>query len=291
MNPSPFAFHRATSVQDAISLVSTLDNAKIIAGGHSLLPVMKLRLAEPDHLVDITGIPGLRGVAERNEAIEIGALTTHRDLATSVIIERAVPMLAEAALAVGDNQVRNRGTIGGALAHADAAADYPAVMLAADAVMIAESAKGRREIPAEEFFLGFLTTALGPEELLVGIRINVPAAGTGSAYEKLANQASGYAIVGVAASVTVSGAGSISAAKIGLTGATASAVRIPACEAALVGRTPSADVIAHAAAFAPEGLELLDDLHASTAYRERVVRGLTARAITRAVASAQRKGR
>ena len=291
MNPSPFAFHRATSVQDAISLVSTLDNAKIIAGGHSLLPVMKLRLAEPDHLVDITGIPGLRGVAERNGAIEIGALTTHRDLATSDIIGRTVPMFAEAALAVGDNQVRNRGTIGGALAHADAAADYPAVMLAAEAVMIAESAKGRREIPAEEFFLGFLTTALGPEELLVGIRINAPAAGTGSAYEKLANQASGYAIVGVAASVTVNGAGSISAAKIGLTGATASAVRIPACEAALVGRTPSADVIAHAAAFAPEGLELLDDLHASTAYRERVVRGLTARAITRAVASAQRKGR
>lgn len=291
MNPSPFAFHRATSVQDAISLVSTLDNAKIIAGGHSLLPVMKLRLAEPDHLVDITGIPGLRGVAERNGVIEIGALSTHRDLATSDLIGRAVPMLAESALAVGDNQVRNRGTIGGALAHADAAADYPAVMLAAEAVMIAESAKGRREIPAEEFFLGFLTTALGPEELLVGIRLNVPAAGTGSAYEKLANQASGYAIVGVAASVTVNGAGSISAAKIGLTGATASAVRIPACEAALIGRTPSADVIAHAAAFAPEGLELLDDLHASTAYRGRVVRGLTARAITRAVASAQHKAR
>lgn len=285
MHPAPFTYHRASSVDEAISMLGTLDNAKIISGGHSLIPVMKLRLAEPANLIDVTGIPGLRGVKEDAGALRIGALSTHHDLEQDRLVNTRLPLLAETAASIGDRQVRNRGTIGGALAHADAASDYPASMLATDAVVIVRGAGGSREIPAAEFFLGFLTTALEEGEVITEIRVPVLAPMTGSAYEKLANQASGYAIVGIAAILKLGSDGKIADARVALTGATPSAVRCSRAETILIGAAPIEETFRSAARVAGEGLDLLDDLHASSAYRQRVVVGLTQRALSRALAS------
>jgi carbon-monoxide dehydrogenase medium subunit len=176
MNPAQFAYQRAGSVDEAIALLREHgEGAKLIAGGHSLLPIMKLRLAEPETLVDIGRIAELRGVRRDNGEIAIGALTTHHQIATDAQIRSTVPLLADTAATVGDRQVRNRGTIGGALAHADAAADYPAAILALDATIVARGAQGERRIPVREFFLDFLTTALQPDEVLTEIRVPLPA--------------------------------------------------------------------------------------------------------------------
>src|SRR5918993_3349676 len=208
MNPSQFAYQRAGSVDEAIALLQEHgDGAKLIAGGHSLLPIMKLRLAEPETLVDIAQIHELRGVRRADSEITIGALTTHHQIATDPQIRSAVPLLGDTAARVGDRQVRNRGTVGGALAHADAAADYPAAILALDATIVAKGPRGERRIPAREFFLDFLTTALQPDEVLIEVRASVPVEGHGWSYQKLANQASGYAIVGVGATVVLDGDG------------------------------------------------------------------------------------
>src|ERR671917_494293 len=219
MNPSQFAYQRAGSVEEAIALLEEHgEGAKLIAGGHSLLPIMKLRLAEPETLVDIGRIPELRGVRRDNGEIAIGALTTHHQIATDAQIRSAIPLLADTAASVGDRQVRNRGTIGGALAHADAAADYPAAILALDATIVARGPQGERRIPAREFFLDFLTTALQPDEVLTEIVISPPPAGHGWSYQKLANKASGYAIVGVGVILVVDGSGAIAEVRIGVTG-------------------------------------------------------------------------
>src|SRR5829696_1991494 len=202
MNPTQFAYERAESVDEAITLLQEHgDGAKLVAGGHSLLPIMKLRLAEPETLIDIGRIPELRDVRRDDGEIAIGALTTHHQIATDAQIRAVVPLLADTAARVGDRQVRNRGTVGGALAHADAAADYPAAILALDASIVARGSQGERQIPGREFFIDFLTTALQPDEILTEVRILVPAEGHGWSYQKLANQASGYAIVGVGAVV------------------------------------------------------------------------------------------
>src|SRR5215212_2419923 len=208
MNPAEFAYQRAGSVEEAIALLQEHgESAKLIAGGHSLLPIMKLRLAEPETLVDIGRIAELRGVRRADGEIAIGALSTHHQIATDAQIRSAVPLLADTAARVGDRQVRNRGTIGGALAHADAAADYPAAILALEASIVARGPHGERSIPAREFFVDFLTTALQPDEVLTEVRVPVPAEGHGWSYQKLANQASGYAIVGVGVIVTMDGDG------------------------------------------------------------------------------------
>src|SRR5215210_4014848 len=175
MNPSEFAYQRAGSVEEAIALLQEHgEGAKLIAGGHSLLPIMKLRLAEPETLIDIGRIPELRGVRRENGQIAIGALVTHHQIATDPQIRSAIPLLADTAGRVGDRQVRNRGTIGGALAHADAAADYPAAVLALEASIVARGPQGERQIASGEFFLDFLTTALATDEILTEIRVSVP---------------------------------------------------------------------------------------------------------------------
>src|SRR3954468_3105392 len=197
MNPSEFAYQRASSIEEAIALLQEHgEGAKLIAGGHSLLPIMKLRLAEPETLIDIGRIAELRSARRADGEIVIGALMTHHQIATDAQIRAAVPLLPDTAARVGDRQVRNRGTIGGALVHADAAADYPAAILALDAVIVARGSQGERRIPAREFFLDFLTTALQPDEILTEVQISLPVEGHGWSYQKLANQASGYAIVG-----------------------------------------------------------------------------------------------
>jgi aerobic carbon-monoxide dehydrogenase medium subunit len=280
VHPNPFEYHRAASVEEAISLLQTLEDPKLIAGGHSLLPAMKLRLANPANLVDITSVPGLSGVTDLGDTLEIGALTTHRGVAEDGLLKQFCPVLADTAEVVGDRQVRNRGTIGGALAHGDPAADYPAAILALDAELVAVGPNGQRTIAAADFFVGLLTTALEPEEILTAIRVPKAAAKTGMAYEKLANQASGYALVGVAA--IVSGG----AVRIGITGVGDHAFRANGVEAALAGKSLDEATVKAAAQSATDGVDIFGDLHASEAYRRRVTSGLVTRAILKAAARA-----
>jgi carbon-monoxide dehydrogenase medium subunit len=291
MNSTPFAYHRAASVQEAISLLAEHgEGAKLIAGGHSLLPIMKLRLAEPERLIDIGRIAELRGVRRDGDAVIIGALTTHHEIATDPVLRAAVPLLSDTASRVGDRQVRNRGTIGGALAHADAAADYPAAILALEATIVATGPNGERQIAARDFFLDFLTTALAPDEVLTEVRIDPPPAGHGWSYQKLANQASGYAIVGVGAVVVLDGDGSCRDIRLGFTGTAPVSWRAVAAEEALRGQRLEASVVQQAAALVDDGIEPLDDLHGSAEYRRRVTRGLAQRAILEAAGRARQTG-
>lgn len=285
MHPAPFTYYRPASVGDALDLLQQhVDTGKLIAGGQSLLPIMKLRLAQPEHLIDISNIAELRSITIEGDAVVIGALVTHHDLATSTELAESVPLIPAMATVVGDQQVRNLGTIGGVLAHADPAGDYPAGMLALDVTVLATGPNGDREIPISEFFQGFLTTALAPDELLTAVRVPVQAPNTAGAYEKLANPASGYATVGVAAVVTRASNGAIQEIRIGITGATDVAYRATGVEDALRGLTPDAEAIKAAAAHANDGVEMLADKHAPADYRARVTRNLTRRAIERALA-------
>jgi len=285
MFPAPFTYHRATSVSEALSLLQQhADTGKVLAGGHSLLPIMKLRLAQPEHIIDISGIDELRSISFGADSVTIGALVTHRELATNNELAEAVPLIQQMARVVGDQQVRNLGTIGGALAHADPAADYPAGMRALDVTVLATGPNGDREIPIVEFFQGFLTTALEPDELLTGIRIPTLPAGAGSAYEKLPNPASGYATVGVAAVAVKADDGSIADLRVGITGASDVAWRATVVEEALKGTSPDEAAIKAAAAQATDGVEMLDDKHGPADYRARVTRNLVRRAIARAIA-------
>jgi len=285
MFPAPFTYHRATSVSEALSLLQQhADTGKVLAGGHSLLPIMKLRLAQPEHIIDISGIDELRSISFGADSVTIGALVTHRELATNNELAEAVPLIQQMARVVGDQQVRNLGTIGGALAHADPAADYPAGMLALDVTVLVTGPNGDREIPIVEFFQGFLTTALEPDELLTGIRIPTLPAGAGSAYEKLPNPASGYATVGVAAVAVKADDGSIADLRVGITGASDVAWRATVVEEALKGTSPDEAAIKAAAAQATDGVEMLDDKHGPADYRARVTRNLVRRAIARAIA-------
>ncbi len=287
MYPAPFDYHRATSVDDALTLLAEhADIAKLLAGGHSLLPVMKLRLAEPELLIDINSLDKLRGISVEAGHITIGALATHHQLATNREIAHAAPLLAEMARVVGDQQVRNLGTIGGALAHADPAADYPAGMLALDATIDAASANGERAIPIDEFFQGFLTTALVPEELLTAVRIPLSSGSVGVAYEKLVNPASGYATVGIAVALSADNAGKIGTIRIGVTGVGASAYRPTAVEGALAGSAGDDAALKDAVRTAADGVDVLEDKHAPADYRARVTQNLIRRAVTRALSRA-----
>lgn len=288
MNPSTFAYERASSVDEAIALlVEHGEGAKLIAGGHSLLPIMKLRLAEPERLIDIGRIAELQGIHDDGSEIAVGALTTHHAIASDPLLRQRIPLLADTASRVGDRQVRNRGTIGGALAHADAAADYPAAILALEATMVAKGPQGERRIPAGEFFVDFLTTALQPNEILTEVRIAAPPAGHGWSYQKLANQASGYALVGVSALVVLDGGAACADIRIGVTGAAAVAWRASAVETALRGQKLDGEGVNSAAYLVMDGIEPLDDLHGSAEYRRRVTQGLTGRAILQAAERAR----
>jgi carbon-monoxide dehydrogenase medium subunit len=289
MIAAPFEYEAPTTVDEVIRLLSRLgDRGRVLAGGHSLIPIMKLRLAQPEVLVDIGRIGALRYVRPENGRLAIGALTTHAQVASDPTIREQCAVLAETAGLIGDAQVRNRGTIGGSLAHADPAADYPATILALDAEIVAQGPQGRRTIRATEFFTGLLTTALAPDELLVEVRVpqlgpgGTPGSAAGGAYRKLPNKASHYAVVGVAAVVRLDGGG-IASAGVGITGAGSQPVRAAAVERALVGQAPSAEAIARAAEAAAEGLDLLGDVHGSAAYRAAMARVYTRRALQEAL--------
>ncbi|HZQ38132.1 MAG TPA: xanthine dehydrogenase family protein subunit M [Dehalococcoidia bacterium] len=290
MIPSAFEYHSPTSVEDAIGLLGQYgDDAKLLAGGHSLIPLMKLRLAAPEHLIDLGRVQGLSYIREENGTIAIGAMTTHAAVATSDLLRSRLPVLAEAAASIGDVQVRNRGTIGGSIAHADPGADLPGAMLALGAEFVARGAGGTRTIPASEFFTGLLSTALEPNEVLTELRIPALPAGSGSTYLKFANQASGYAIVGIAAIVTLSG-GTVSDARVGVSGVGETASRAGGTEQALRGQPASADAVKRAAQQAAEGIEPLGDIHASAEYRSHLVRVFAERALNTAIARAQGRG-
>lgn len=280
MYPSQFEYHKPSSLQEAIALLASDPESKILAGGHSLIPAMKLRLANPGSLVDISGIAGLNGISV-NGGATIGAMTTYRELLDNVDLKGPFPVIAETANVVGDPAVRNRGTIGGSMAHSDPSADYTAVLLALGASVTAVGSNGERTISLDDLFVDLFTTSLETDEILTSISIPAAAAGSGQAYEKHAHPASGYAVVGVAAVLTVSG-GTITAARVAVTGAIAKATRATATEAALIGKAATAENIAAAAALAADGLDLNGDTYASADYRGHLVKVLAKRAITRA---------
>ena len=279
MIPVDFTFERATSVDDAIARIA--GGGKLIAGGHSLVPLMKLRLSEPGRLVDIARIPGLSGIRDDGGRIAIGATTTHHDVATSKLLRDACPVVAEAAAEIGDAQVRHRGTIGGSIAHADPAADMPAVMLALDAEIEIRGKTGTRAVKAADFFQGFYTVDLQPSEIITAVRF---APVRSAAYAKLHQRASHYAVVGVAAVLDLD-AGVIRSARIAVTGATTHAVRLSGVERALAGQRPSAEVIAAAVRNAGDGIDDINaDLHGSADYRRAMIAVFARRALEKASA-------
>jgi aerobic carbon-monoxide dehydrogenase medium subunit len=283
MPATAFEYHAPSTVQEAISLLSQYGGeAKLLAGGHSLIPIMNLRLAQPKALIDIGKIPGLVGIREEGGSIVIGAMTTHWMIESSALLKEKVPILPEAAAVIGDVQVRNRGTIGGSLAHADPAGDFPAVAVALDMQLKAVGPKGERTLKAREFFVDILTTALQPDEILTEIRVPAFAARTGSAYEKFPNPASRYAIVGAAAVVTVDGNGVCQKAAVGLNGVSGKPVAAVGVEQALIGKRLNDQTIQEAATKAADGLEPLGDIFASAPYRAHLARVYTKRALARA---------
>ncbi|MGW5125796.1 FAD binding domain-containing protein [Streptomyces sp. NPDC004069] len=277
MIPAAFDYARPTSLDEAVrTLADAGEDAKVLAGGQSLLPLLRLRLAFPELVVDIGRIPGLRGVREDGDTLAIGALTTHHDVVRDPLVRRHAGLLAQATGTVADPAVRHRGTLGGSLAHADPAGDLPAVALALDAELVAEGPGGRRAIPAREFFADYLQTALAPDELLVEVRVP-KREGWGFHYEKFHRVAQAWAIVGVAALVRRE-AGHIAEARIGLTNMGATPLRAAVAEEALAG-AGDADAVARAAGSAAEGTRPSRDASASPEYRAHLARVLTKRAV------------
>lgn len=287
MYPPKFEYYRAGSVAEALALLGQHSGAKVLAGGHSLIPAMKFHLADPGVLIDIGRLSELKGITTtRIGAIKIGALTTHAAIAASDLVPQA---LAEAAGRIGDPQVRNRGTIGGNIAHADPGSDLPTVLTALGARIHITSAKGDRTLSTSEFFTGILETALRPGEIVTDIEVPGSARGTGSAYTKLANPASRYAMVGAAATVTIEN-GRCARAGVAVGSLTPSARRAGSVEAALVGKTLIPDVIAAAAGAVQHdlGSDILEDIQAGVEYRKAMATVFVKRALS---ASVERAGR
>ena len=288
MIPAPFDYYAPTTLDEAISLLQELgDEAKILAGGHSLLPMMKLRFASPEQLIDINNIPGLSYIKEEDGFLKIGALTKEAELEHSDIIPGKYPIFLDATKLIADPQVRNMGTIGGNLAHGDAANDHPAVMLAMRAEVVATGPEGQRTIPIDEFFYGFYMTALGETDILTEIRIPIPAAGTGNAYHKLERKVGDYATAGVAVQITLDSDGVCTYAGIGLTNVNPTPLRAERSEQALVGNKLTDEVIAQAAQFASEDCNPSDDLRGDEEYKRAMVGVLTKRMIHQAMERAQ----
>ncbi len=284
MYAANFDYHRPQSLAEATRLLQSNRDARPLAGGHSLIPAMKLRVAGPSTLVDLSGLKELAGIKVDGNTLRIGALTTHATIASSSEVAARCPVLAEAAGQIGDLQVRNRGTIGGSLAHADPAADFPTVIVALGATLSAAASSGSRDIPAEGFFQGLFTSALQPAEILTAVSVPCYGKGTGSAYLKHRHPASSYAVVGVAAIVEVKD-GKCAQVSLVLGGATVNPVRAKAAEAALTGRAPDAAAIAAAAAKAAEAIkDPLGDHYASGEFRAHLATVLARRARGQAVA-------
>jgi len=275
MIPANFNYESPSTLNEALNLLSAHDDAKVLAGGHSLLPAMKLRLAQPAMLVDLGRISGLSYIREAADKIAIGAMTTHAEVAGSKDLLDSSPLLALAAAQIGDTQVRNRGTLGGSLAQAHPAADYPAAVLALDAEIVAHSHSGERVIPATKFFNGMFSTALRNDEIITEVRVP-KTRGEGVTYKKFHHPASGYAVVGVAVRVKKSG-NKIESAAVGITGVSEIAYRASAMESKLRGKPIGA--FADAAEHAADGIDVIGDFYASAEYRRHLVTVITRRAL------------
>jgi carbon-monoxide dehydrogenase medium subunit len=282
MIPAAFAYARPSTIDEALQAVASGgEDVKILAGGQSLIPVMRLRLAAPETVVDLTKVAELRGVREEGDALVVGAMTTHSDVLADPLFAQYAPLIAEATETVADRQVRHRGTFGGALAHADPAGDLPAVALALDAEFVIVGPNGRRTVPARDFFVDYLTTALEDGELLVEVRIPKLPGDWGMHYEKFNRVAQAWSIVAVAAVVRREN-GHIAEARIGLTNMGPTPLRATAAEQALAGAAASADAVAEAASHAAEGTEPSSDLNAQADYRRHLAQVLTRRAVSAA---------
>jgi carbon-monoxide dehydrogenase medium subunit len=287
MYPAAFEYHAPGTVKDALKLLDKLDDAKILAGGHSLVPMMKLRLAQPKHLIDLRKVSGLTGIKEAKGVIEVGAMATHWEVESSTVLKAKAPVVAETAAVIGDPAVRNKGTIGGSLAHADPAADMPATAIALGFEFVCEGPKGKRTVKVDDWFKGLMETAIKDNELLTQIRIPVWPAGSGSCYMKFPHPASRFAVVGVCAAVTVDKNGACTRASVGVTGAGTRAVRAKGVEAALTGKTLDAATIEAAAQKAAEGVDVQADLQGSVEYKSHLCRVFARRALEAALKRAQ----
>jgi carbon-monoxide dehydrogenase medium subunit len=282
MIPAAFAYARPATIEEALQAVADGgEDVKIMAGGQSLIPVMRLRLAAPETVVDLGRVGALRGVRDEGDAIVIGAMTTHSDVVSDPLVAQHARLIAEATETVADRQVRHRGTFGGALAHADPAGDLPAVALALDAEFVIAGSAGRRSVPAADFFVDYLTTALEERELLVEIRIPKLVGDWGTRYEKFTRVAQAWSVVAVAAAVRREG-GRIAEARIGLTNMGPVPIRARGVEEALAGVEATPEAIAAAANRAAEGTSPSSDLNAQADYRQHLVTVLTRRAVTAA---------
>jgi carbon-monoxide dehydrogenase medium subunit len=284
MIPAPFEYHRPASLDVALALLARLgDDAKVLAGGQSLIPLMKLRLAGPRHVVDINRVPGLDAIAERDGVLLIGALVRESDLEVSDVVRRRYPILADTCKVIADPIVRNLATVGGNLAHGDPANDHPATMLALGAEVVARGPRGERRIPVAELFTGPLSTALASGEILTEIRVPAPPPRSGGAYLKLERKVGDFATAGVAVQVTLDGAGACAAVGIGLTNVGATPIKARRAEARLLGHRPDEAAIRDTARLAAEESDPSEDLRGSVEYKRDMVRVLTTRALRRAL--------
>ncbi len=287
MIPTAFDYHAPKTLNEAINLLADHpDDAKLLAGGHSLIPAMKLRLAQPGLLIDIGRIRDLAYIKEQGDQILIGAMTTHYALESSESLKQSCPLLPDCAAQIGDVQVRNKGTIGGSLAHSDPAGDWPAAVIALRAELVVVGKGGERVISADDFFVDLLTTALQPGEILREIRINKPKGRFGHAYAKVPHPASGFAVVGVAVALNLAADGSCESSGIGIAGVGAKAYRAGAVESAVTGKTLDDETIEQAASHACDGTDANSDLYASAEYRCHLARIHTRRALAAAIGRA-----
>jgi carbon-monoxide dehydrogenase medium subunit len=280
MIPQQFEYSAPKTLDEALGLLA--EGAKPLAGGMSLIPMMKLRLANPEHLVDLGRIKDLSYIREEGGALHIGATATHHDVESSPLVRGKCPLLAETASHIGDVQVRNMGTIGGSVAHADPAADYPAALQALEAKIVLKGAKSERTVSAEDFFVDTFTTALEPGEIVREVIVPVDGAGTGTNYQKVLQPASGFAIVGIAVRVRKQG-DKVAMARIGVTGLSNRAFRAKEAEKALEGRSGSPAEIQAVAALVGQGIDANSDLHASAEYRLHLAAVYAAKALATAL--------
>lgn len=281
MKPAPFEYWAPTSVDEAVKLLSGLDDpgdAKVMAGGQSLMPLLSLRLSQPQHIVDLNAVGELSGIAREGDVLTIGAMCRQRAAERSADVAQAAPLIVEALQLVGHPPIRNRGTVGGSLAHADPAAELPAVALCLDAELVTRGPAGERTIPAAEFFTGFLSTALADDEILTAVRLRADGPGCGSAFAEVTRRHGDFAMAGVAAHVRLDG-GSIVEARIAVSGVGLAPVRATGAESGLAGAPPSEEAFAAAAAATSAVLNPTTDLHASSAYRKHVAGVLVRRAL------------
>ena len=282
MKPPLFEYHAPASVEEAVGLLAEHgDEAKVLAGGQSLIPLLSLRLARPAHLIDVNGLSDLGSIKNGN-GLELGALVRHRVAERSADVKAASPMVAAALRYIGHAAIRNRGTIGGSVAHADPAAELPAVLLALGGEVVAQRSGGTRTIPAADLFQGFLTTALEPDELLTAVRFPAWPAGAGWSFQEFSRRSGDFAIVGVATMLVLDGGGKVTDARVAFSGAAGTPVRSAAAEAVLNGGTPGPDLWKSAGEAAAGDLDPPDDLHGSANYRRHLASVLAQRSLQEA---------